>query len=261
MNQLTDIILLTTLGSVIALIGGIVFLLVKKWNRALVLHSTPFAAGVLMTTAIIGLLPEASHLVGEKAFVIALASFLAAYLFETVFFHLHHHDDAGSTHHTHDSSIVLVMVGDTIHNFIDGVAIATSYLVNPGLGWATAISTFLHEVPHEIGDFGIMLHAGIKKRTVFMMNLLSSLSSLLGALLVFFWIKDDHFSGIMLAIAAGMFLYLGASDFLPKAGKAMSQRKAAFVLLLGAAIMYATLTLIPHSHDDVNTGTEIHQEE
>ncbi len=247
MNQLAMIIGLTTLGSVIALIGGVVFISVKKWHKALVLHSTPFAAGVLLTTAIVGLLPEANDVIGEKTYAITLASFLGAYLFETVFFHLHHHESE-SDHH-HDGSVVLVMVGDTIHNFIDGVAIAAAYLINPGLGWATAISTFLHEVPHEIGDFGVMLHAGLKKRAVFLLNLVSSLSSLFGALLTFFWIKEEHFSGVMLAIAAGMFLYLGASDFLPKAGKEVSRKKAAFVLFFGALIMYLTLVLIPHSHE------------
>jgi zinc and cadmium transporter len=246
MDQLLGIILLTTMGSVIALVGGVALLSVKKWSHAVASNSIPFAAGVLLTTSMIGLLPEATHLVGEQAYVIALLAFLAAYTFETLLFDLHHHEH--TSHDEHTGSVVLVMIGDSIHNFIDGVAIATAYLINPGLGYVTAISTFLHEVPHEIGDFGIMLHAGYRKRSVFMMNFVSSLSSLLGALLVFFLIREEHFSGILLAISAGMFLYLGASDFLPKAGKMGAKFKTLLIFMIGIAIMYVTLTAIPHSH-------------
>jgi len=137
-------------------------------------------------------------------------------------------------------------VGDTLHNFIDGVAIAASYLVSPGLGLVAAMSTLLHEVPHEIGDFGILLKAGWKKRKILMVNLLSSLFTVVGALMVYFMNLDRAVVGNLLAVAAGMFLYLGASDFLPHASEGSSKKKTVLVLLLGVLVMYATLNVVPH---------------
>lgn len=247
MQDLINIILLTSFGSIIALIGGIIFLTVKPLSHVLAKYSIPFAAGVLMTVALTGIIPEAHHMLGESAYLYVLLSFFAAYLFENLFFDLHHHDCNEESHH-HTGSIQLVIVGDTIHNFIDGVAIAASYLVNPGLGLATAISTFLHEVPHEIGDFGIMLKGGFSKTKIFILNLFSSLSSFVGAFMVLFFATSDTVNGTLLSFAAGLFLYLGASDFLPKAAKKEDKIKSILVILLGILIMYATISLIPHFH-------------
>ncbi len=260
MNDLLNILLLASLGSVIALLGGVIFLLVKKWSRILAKFSMPFAAGVLVTTAMLGLLPEAVHMMGQKAFLVALVSFLVAYLFETLFCDLHHHDSEDHDHH-HTSSIPLVIVGDTIHNLIDGITIAAAYFVNPGLGLVTAVSTFLHEVPHEIGDFGILLKAGFSRKKVFLVNLISALSTIVGAMLVYFWMPSQSVLGVLLAVAAGMFLYLGASDFLPKASKGIDGLKAVLVILLGVGMMYLTLSAVPHSHDHENQHETHHLEE
>lgn len=259
MNDLTNIVLLALLGSVVALIGGVVFLLVKKWSKVLARYSVPFAAGVLLTVALLGLLPEAVHLVGEKAFLWALLALVGAYLFENFFCELHHHDDGHKcTESKHVNAIPLVIVGDSIHNLIDGVAIAASYLVNPGLGLITTISTFLHEVPHEIGDFGILLKAGFSRRKIFLVNFASALMTVVGALLVYYLDWSEELAGSLLAVAAGMFLYLGASDFLPHAGDELEKRKAVLVMLLGVLLMYGTLSLVPHSHE---VEHEHHEEE
>ena len=247
MTDLVNIVLLALLGSVVALVGGVVFLSVKKWTKMLSLYSVPFAAGVLVTVALIGLLPEAVHMIGEKAFLVVMLSLMGSYLFENLFCELHHHDH-GCGHDHHQRAIPLVILGDTIHNFIDGVAIAAAYLVNPGLGLVTAISTFLHEVPHEIGDFGILLKAGFSKKKVLGVNLVSALMTIVGALVVYFLARGEIFSGYLLAVAAGMFLYLGASDFLPHAGEGIDKKKSMVVVLLGMGLMYLTLSVVPHGH-------------
>jgi zinc and cadmium transporter len=265
MNDLLNILSLTILGSVVALIGGVIFLSVEKWTKVLAKYSVPFAAGVLVTTSLLGLLPEATHMIGNNAYTIVLVTFIGAYLFETWFCDLHHHDheddhcnNPSHNHSNFKSSAPLVIIGDTIHNFIDGVAIAASYLINPGLGLVTAISTFMHEVPHEIGDFGILLKAGYSKKRVFLTNLFSALSTVVGALVVYFWVSDEGVIGVLMAIAAGMFLYLGASDFLPKA-KGMSSIKTVIVMLVGVGLMYLTLSAVPHSHKQ--EGEHEHQGE
>ncbi|MCH7641027.1 ZIP family metal transporter [Patescibacteria group bacterium] len=252
MSSTLQIFLLAFLGSIIALAGGAIFLFNKTWSKRLEEHSVPFAAGVLLTVALLGLLPEAVHEIGEKAFLFVLLSFVSAYLFEHTFFQVHHHDHHIPGHtKSYNSAIPLIIIGDTIHNFIDGVAIASSFLVAPGLGLITAISTFLHEVPHEVSDFGLLLKAGWDKKRVLLVNVFSASLTIVGAFSVILFLQDGPAVGILLSISAGMFLYLGASDFLPhidEGGKKPIVAIAPF--LIGIIIMILTFSAVPHSRDN-----------
>lgn len=260
MAALIAIIFLTLIASVLALIGGVVFLFVKPWSRTLALYSVPFAAGVLLTVALIGLLPEAVHVIDQKAFLIALITFLAAYLFENIACDLHHHHETSQKGVDYCGATWLVILGDTIHNFIDGATIAATFLANPGLGIITTASTFLHEVPHEIGDFGILLKAGWKRGKILLVNIISALFTVVGGLAVFFLFSQEIILGYLLAAAAGLFLYLGASDFLPHAGEDISRQKAIIVLLIGVLMMWFTFQAIPHSHQESDQPESIHDE-
>lgn len=248
MTSFYQLFLLAFLGSMIALVGGLVFLFNKTWSKTLEVNSVPFAAGVLITVSVLGLLPEAVEMAGEKVFLIVLVSFFGAYFFEKVFFGLHHHE---TYHHGRDykSSVPLVIFGDTIHNLIDGIAIAASYLVSPGLGLVTAISTFLHEVPHEIGDFGILLKAGWRRNNIIIVNALSASTTIVGAFFVFFSAFSDELIGVLLALSAGIFLYLGASDFLPDVESfSKSKVRSVIPLVIGIIAMVVTLLAVPHGH-------------
>lgn len=248
MSQILQLFLLALLGSVIALFGGVVFLYNRKLAGVLEKYSIPYAAGVLVTVSLLGLLPEAEHAIGEKAFWVVAISFLTAYLFEHFFFGIHHHED-GEHVRGREFPLPLVIAGDTIHNFIDGVAIAVSFLISPGLGLITALSTFLHEIPHEIGDFGILLRAGWKRGKVLWVNIASSLMTILGAFLVYFFNQGEFLNGTLMAVSSGIFLYLGASDFLPKIDKNEKNRfKSIIPLILGAFSMIVIFLLIPHEH-------------
>ncbi len=246
--QAFSLLLQALLGSVIALFGGVLFLYNRKLSSVLERYSVPFAAGVLVTVSLLGLIPEAEHQLGESAYWIVLISFLGVYVFEHLFFDIHHHgEEDGHTHEIKDSSIALVIFGDTIHNFIDGVAIGAGFLINPNLGLITAFSTFLHEVPHEIGDFGILLKSGWKKSKILWVNIISSLMTVVGAFTVYNFSHNQNFLGTLMALSAGIFLYLGASDFLPKiqtSGK--NKFKLILPLILGSAIIMATILLLPH---------------
>jgi len=249
MNPLFAILILALIGSVAGLIGGVVFLLKKEWARALCKYAIPFAAGVLLSVSLLHLLPEAVHQVGEGAYLIVLISLLASFFFEQYFVHLHHHEDR--KHTLVKASIPLVIVGDTIHNFIDGVAIASAYLVDPYLGLIITLATFLHETPHEIGDFGVLTSAGWSRGKAFMANFFSALATFPGALLVFFFMQDGQEKiGILLAISAGIFLFLGASDFLPEVGeeeRGVPAWKKFSLLVFGAAVMYALTFVSPET--------------
>lgn len=233
-------------GSVLGLLGGVIFLWQTRWSELLSRNAVPFAAGVLITVSLTGLMPEANEIIGEQVFTVVLFTFFAIYLFEHLLLGLHHHQHC---QHGRDycTAVWLVIVGDTIHNLIDGVAIGASFAVNPGLGWVTAWSTFLHEVPHEIGDFGILLAAGWSKRNIIVVNFVSALATLVGAFGVQWLASNQQLIAQLMGVSAGLFLYLGASDFLPHVKELGGSRvRAVLPLVLGVAVMLAVIHLIPH---------------
>lgn len=245
--ELFELLILAFIGSIAGLIGGVVFLLKKDWARALCKLAIPFAAGVLLSVSLLFLIPEAAHMMGEDAYLIVLLALLGSFLFEQYFARLHHHEDRQNT--TTKTSVPLIIFGDTIHNFIDGIAIGAAYMVDPKFGLVVALGSFLHETPHEIGDFGVLLSAGWTRQKTFLVNLASASTTFLGVLFVYFVIPNgnDSVVGIFLAIAAGVFLYLGASDFLPDVGEKndVPAWKKFSLLFLGVVVMYALSLLIP----------------
>lgn len=238
---------LATIGSIAGLVGGLIFLVKKDWATVLAKYAVPFAAGILLSVSLLHLLPEAVQEIDELGFVVVLASLISAFLFEQFFAQLHHHEDRKGT--MAKATIPLVFIGDTIHNFIDGVTIASAYLVEPSFGLIVALSTFLHETPHEIGDFGVFISRGWSRQKTFGANFLSALATFPGALLVFFFLQDAHESiATLLAVSAGIFLYLGASDFLPEVSEesdSKSKVKKLALLILGVLLMYLLRSLTP----------------
>ncbi len=246
--ELIQLLGLTTIGSFAGLIGGLVFLFKKEWAKVLASYAVPFAAGVLLAVSLLHLIPEAEHGAGDGIYLIVLVSFLASFLFDQYFAHLHHHEDRHGT--MVRATVPLVLFGDTIHNFIDGVTIAAAFMTDPAFGVVITFATFLHETPHEIGDFGILLSNGWGRSKAFIANSISAFATFPGALITYYFLQDSHEQiGGLLAVSAGIFLYLGASDFLPEIGEENerpSWKKLMFVLI-GVGIIY-TLTLITPNH-------------
>jgi len=247
MIDLINVMLLVVIGSIAGLIGGVFFLLNKKWADTLCRFAVPVAAGVLLSTSLLHLMPESVSAIGESAFLWVGGAFLASFLFEFFFTNLHHHDhDHGHIKERKKATIPLILFGDTIHNFIDGVAIASAYLASPTLGIVVALSTFLHETPHEIADFGVMVNRGWSTKKTFIANLFSALATFPGAFLVLSLAdKSDNIVGILLAISAGIFLYLGSSDFLPEISEGGNKRenfiKLGLMLVSVATIYFLSL--------------------
>lgn len=248
LNGPVGLFLLAFLGSVVALIGGLFFLYNQKWSVLLESSAAAFASGVLLTVTFLGLIPEAVEHGGDVVFLVVLLSFFGSYLFEYLMFGIHHHGEHHHHHHEGEGTVALVILGDTIHNFIDGVAIAVSFMIQPWLGVVTALSSFLHEVPHEIGDFGILLKAGYRKSSIIFINVMSALATIVGAFMVYFMPIGDGVKGILLAISAGIFLYLGASDFLPQIEHVGGNKlKAVLPLIVGFVLMFLVINLVPHT--------------
>jgi zinc and cadmium transporter len=206
--------LLATLWvSVLALIG-IVFLFVRKPAGRGEAFLLSFAAGVLLATAFLDLLPEAierGHGNGN-IFLAALAAMIVFFFLERVLHGFHEHEEM----HVRPSRY-LVLLGDGLHNFIDGVVIAASFAASPELGIATTVAVTVHEVPKEIADFSILMSGGFDFRTALMLNFASGLMAMLGPVL-FFAVEGavaNHLAWFMTG-AAGMFIYVAGTDLIPQ---------------------------------------------
>jgi zinc and cadmium transporter len=252
MNNILLLIVLSTIGSVAGLIGGLILLFREKWAKALASVSVPLAAGVLLTVSLLDLLPEAIEEAGEVSFSVILLVFVILFMIERFLFYFHHHlegeSHSGHSHNKAETVTSLVIFGDTIHNFLDGVVIGTTFLVNPQLAFLVAFSTFLHETPHEVADFGILLAKGWSRGKAFWANFLSALATFPGAFLTYFFAERiESGTGILLALAAGFFLYVATTDFLPEATHAPRKflgRQALF-LLIGIAIIIGVRAVFP----------------
>lgn len=210
------ILLFTFLGSVVSLVGGIILLIREKWVLKTSHILMSFAAGVLLGTSFFDLLPEALEM-GKNVdiFFWALVGMLFFFLLERFFYWFHHHHE----HKDKETkpTVQLIILGDSIHNFIDGAIIAATFLVNIPLGIVTTIAVALHEIPQEMGDFAILLHRGLPKRKVIIVNVLSALIAMLGAVLTFF--MADVVSNLLpmiVALTAGFFIYIASSDLIPE---------------------------------------------
>lgn len=253
MENLPLLLVYSFIGSVAGLIGGVVLLIKQGWAKALASVSIPLAAGILLALSFLDLFPEAVEETGNTAFSVILVVFVVLFLIERFFFYLHHHQQYGEKHsghsHAHSETIVsLIIFGDTIHNFLDGVVIGASFLVNPALAMVVSFSTFLHETPHEIADFGILLAKGWSRKKAFWANFFSSLATFPGALLTYFYAERvEEGVGILLALATGFFLYVATTDFLPEATHAPRKflGQQAFFLILGILAIVGIRIVFP----------------
>ena len=225
LSILAYIIIFTLIGSVFSLIGGILLLYKEKLAFKYSHFLAAFAAGTLLGTVFFDLLPEAVHesedLIREggqdvNIFIWVLFGILGFFLLER-FIHWFHHHQHEYQHEPIKPTIPLIIVGDSVHNFIDGVVIAATFLVSVPLGIITTLAVAAHEIPQEIGDFGILLHKGLARKKIIAVNILSALIALAGALITF-WIGEsiEQSLPILLAVTAGFFIYIAASDLIPE---------------------------------------------
>ncbi len=244
MPLLLKILLASFLSGVVSLLGGIALLGRAEWVRKFSIHFVTFAAGALLAAAFLDLLPEAFALPdasAETLFGYVLGGMLLFFLLERTIlkFHAHHHGDDPEHHH---ASPILVQVADTAHNFIDGIVLAVAFLVDPALGIVTTAAVGAHELPQEIGDFSVMLHHGYRRRTILGVNVLSSLASLLGAFLAYLSRSFiEPYLPVLLALAAGHFIYIAAVDLIPEVSAKTRPDRISHViglLLLGVLVVW-----------------------
>lgn len=205
-------------GSVASLAGGIILAVRKqKFTHHQVLLLTSFAAGVILSTAFFDLLAEAVELAGNPASVWGWVVGGIVWLFlleKSLIWYHHHHEE----HAEHGKTVPwLLTAGDTIHNFVDGIVMAGSFLVSPGMGVVTSVAVAVHEIPHEMADFGMLLGRGWSPKKTILVNVASAAVSVIGALLVY-WQRDwiEPWLPQLLAFSGGSFVYLACSDLIPE---------------------------------------------
>lgn len=254
MSVLAYIVIFTLIGSVVSLVGGALLLAREKLAVRISHYLASFAAGALLGTAFFDLLPEAqeqAEVLGDtNIFIWTLAGLLSFFLLERFIHWFHHHHDHTSAELKKEakSIVPLVTLGDGVHNFIDGVVIAATFLVNIPLGIVTTLAVAAHEIPQEIGDFGILLHRGIKRSRILFLNFISALAALAGALLTYLAGESiETFLPILLSLSAGFFIYIAASDLIPEIHNE-DKRVVAFIetmlLLLGVLVIWLAVTAL-----------------
>jgi len=236
--------------SLVGGLGGLLVasgvLLINDSARArLIPWLVSYAVGALLGVAMLGILPETlEKLAALHVFATLLAGILLFFILEKLVLwrHCHTHDCE-----VHDGSVVPVLVGDAVHNFVDGVAIGTAVLTSVPLGISVAVATAAHEIPQEVGDFAILLHAGYSRRRALLLNVISGLSSALGALIAwmaFSWLPmaKDY----ILVLAASSFLYVAMADLIPGLHRGRTDASSLRqILFIGAGVVTALfVTLI-----------------
>ena len=233
------------LVSLVSLVGIFSLSLREEWIRKYIFIFVSLAVGALLGDAFIHLIPEAFEESASSAGLFIIIGVLIFFTLEK-FLHWHHHGEDEGEAHIHPVG-KLVLFSDGIHNFIDGVIIGVSFMVSVPVGLATTLAVILHEIPQEIGDFAVLLHAGYTKKRALYLNFLSALFAILGTVVAFLLGESgEAFTTWVLPFAAGGFIYIATSDLIPELHKTKELRHSIseLALVLVGVLSMLALTLL-----------------
>ena len=232
-----------------------------RWLARFVERMVSFSIGILLATTFLHLLPEAFSQGAdvEHLFAVMLAALLALFFLEklALFRHSHHYEGDGHHHeHGHDAREAgrggaLILIGSGLHNFVDGVLIAGAFLAGPWVGLAATVSILAHEVPHKIGDFVVLLNAGLDQRRAFLLALVSTAMIVSGGVVAWFLLEHVHaWIPQVLVLAGSSFIYIALSDLVPQMQRGIALRETLTQALLIACGIAAVLFLhgLAHLH-------------
>lgn len=238
METLYWILAATFLNGLVAFAGAFTLGLKPKTLKKILMFLVAFSAGALLGGAFFHLIAESLESIAvDTVFLLVMAGFCVFFVMER-YLHWHHcHDTHCKTH----PFTYLILVGDGVHNFIDGLVIAASFLVSIPFGVITTLMILAHEIPQELGDFGVLVYGGMEKNKALFYNFLSQLTCVAGGLVGFF-LAASFDPAPLLPFAAGGFIYIATSDLVPELHKEPDNQKAVthFALFLaGLAFMLA----------------------
>jgi zinc and cadmium transporter len=251
---------LTTLGATIIVslfsLSGIFALSLKENTlHKILFFLVAFSAGSILGASLFDLLPEAIEMVEEEVVFIYIAfGYLAFYFLERFIYwyhgHGHHKDiEEEKSRPMTQGFAYLNVIGDGIHNFIDGMVIAVSFAVGVQVGLASTIAVIFHELPQEMGDYGILVYAGFKRGRALLLNFFSAVSVILGGLFGSFFVAAvDVLSGFLISFSAGAFIYLAASELVPELQEEENFTRSAiqFVIFIIGMLVIWSLGLFFH---------------
>lgn len=262
-----DVIIFSLLGGLFSLIGGILLLSRKKTAEGLAAYATPFAAGALLAAVFLDLFAEGIEQSSTSTVMISALVGILLFFFAERFLHWFHH------HHQHgkaDPSVPLIIIGDTLHNALDGVAIAAAFLVSVPTGIVTTLAVAAHEIPQEVGDFGLLLSKGVSRKKVLLVNVMSALATTVMAVITFALGSSNRLPiGVLLGLSAGFLLYVAMSDIIPTIHETTKKKRLLniqpFLLLLGVVTVGLTIQMahqfIHNGHNHDTPTAQVQQEE
>ena len=217
------------------------------------------SVGIMLSTSLLHALPEAfeSQADAHSLFATLLGGLLAFFLLEkfAILRHSHHHEGDGHAHeHGHDVHEAgkagwMILVGDGLHNFTDGILIAAAFLANPSLGLVTGLAIIAHEIPQEIGDFIVLLNAGFSRTRAYVYNLICSLLAVFGGILGYLTLgRATDMIPYVLVFASSGFIYIAVSDLMPQMQRRATMRETVPQVLLIALGVAIVLALTRHAH-------------
>jgi zinc and cadmium transporter len=241
MIQLAYIIIATIIIALIAFVGIFTLAMKDQLLNKILLILVSLSAGALMGGAFLHLIPEAvEKSEGIDVFFFVLVGFVLFFVIEKVLHWRHCHKGKCDVHTFH----YMNLIGDSIHNFIDGLIIAASFVVSIPLGFTTTIAIAAHEIPQEIGDFGVLVYGGFEKKKAIVLNFAVALIVVAGGVVGYFVSKSIEQAVVfLLPFAAGGFIYIAATDLVPEIKKELDIKKSMATMLVfvcGILIMLAT---------------------
>lgn len=235
---LFSIIIAVLAVSVISLVG-LVFLGLKQRQLKEITHLlVSFSVGALLGGAFLHLLPESIDPENLYTLLFVIVGILLFFVMEKYFHWRHCHDGVCTVH----AVAYLNLLGDGVHNFMDGVAIAAAFIVSIPTGIAATVAIAIHEIPQEIGDYGVLIHSGMSRRKALLYNFISALGALAGAIIAYYfagWARDAVL--LIMPTAAGGFIYMACTDLMPELHKERQARNSILeftMIVLGVALMW-----------------------
>lgn len=214
------LLLYSLIGGVLSLVGGVLLLWKPTFTEKYMTALLGFGAGAFLAAAFMDILPEALEKLPhpQPIMIAVLSGFLGFFILERLLMRLFHMHNSPFVHSEHTESLpYLLLLGDSFHNFLDGIVIGLATIAHPTLGLPTALAVAAHELPQEMGDFSIMIRQGWSKKTVLGINVLQSLLTIPGAYIGYYMGGVvEPYVPILLGVAAGIFIYIAATDILPE---------------------------------------------
>jgi len=244
MSVFLSILISTGAISLLSISGAVFLFFQKNLVQRISIFLLAFAAGALMGNAFLHLLPEAVEKVqSAHAFLFILFGFGLFFVIENILHWHHTHQDQPK----HKSLGTLSLLGDGMHNFLDGLIIAAVFFIDVKLGFATALAVALHEIPQEVAEFGVLVHSGMSRVRALLFNFISASAVILGGVVSFLLAGViTEWVGSLLLLAVGIFLYIAASDFVPEIRKEQKVSKSIgllFTFAAGIFLMWLVLFL------------------